>query len=172
MTTVLAYPGCIAADRRVSGGLTVCKVRAVTKPDLGDVLVGTAGQASSVRAVGKWAEDDAQGLEELGELMEKHDSEALVVTREAVYYVDSAGAVLQSPHKGYFAGSGGHLAFGYFCGAAEACPSRLEEAVEFAAGLDPYTGDGVDVLELPAQENSADDLGDEDSQEETEDDEE
>ena len=165
MTTLVAYPGCIAADRRVAGGLQVCKVRAVTKPDLGDVLVGTAGQASSIRAVGKWAEDEAQGLDDLAELMEKHDSEALVVTREAVYYVDSAGAVLQSPHKGYFAGSGGTLAFGYFCGAAEACPSRLEEAVEFAAGLDPYTGDGVDVLELtpavePVEFEEADDDGD------------
>jgi hypothetical protein len=141
MTTIAWDGKTLAADRRMAGWMTACKIFPLAD---GRVMAG-AGYMDDLAEVAAWLNS---GADDRDEPSIDHDDDFFLLDGGKCYWLTMPFLRPLPVQEGYAAiGSGAPYAL-----AAMACGKTAVEAVEIAAMFDPHTGNGVDTF--PAQPNA------------------
>lgn len=141
MTTIAYRDGVLVGDGRLSSEGMI-EGTFVKVGRCGRVLAGAAGHTPTAQAFMRWFKGGCVGAPILG--TKDRPLEALIVRPgQPLIYINHGWGEIEAPF--YAIGSGGSVATG-----AMAAGASAEEAVRIAMRYDPWTGDPLTVLRLPA----------------------
>lgn len=143
MTTIVANLEGIAADTRVSGGITLYPARKLFR--IGDSILGTAGDGFMCLAFVEWFKNPKRTPKELHDLIGKDaDSrsgiQVIELNREGIFVWNGWGYGEKVLREYHAIGTGGQAAL-----QALKMGAGLEDSVTAAMSHDEYTGEEVQV---------------------------
>jgi hypothetical protein len=138
MTTVVYRDGILAADRKIDGWQSVCKLIRLKS----GAYISGAGNWDDVVEVARWL--DAKAVEANKPTLTQGSTSVIYLDSTGLYWMTDPFLRKVKVEEPYYAiGSGAHFALG-----ALAMGATAHEAVEIAMQFDSQSGHGIDSIKV------------------------